>query len=180
MKTVWYGGVDPGEYGCFAFYAPPCDEFPTGYLHFIDLKIQRGLKAKALGFANVNGLAAAIKMFIEIQGPPKLVVIETPHSLPTDGHVGAFTFGKACGTIEGIMYGLDIPQLGTVPAVWKAQLGLSKIKSQSIKLAQEKFKDTEIPQGHAMFTTPQAHGDGRAEAALLAWMAAHKIGRVPV
>lgn len=178
MKTVFYAGVDPGNFGCFAFYAPPCDEYPKGYLHFIDLKIAKGFNARKTGWATIGDLAQVIKMFVELNGIPKLTIIETPHSLPSDGHVGAFTFGKSCGSIEGIMYGIGMPQLGTVPAVWKAQMGLSSNKQKSIQLAQEKFKDCDIPQGHDMFTSPRMHADGRAEAALLAWMACHKIGRV--
>jgi len=177
-ERYWVAGVDPGEYGCIAFYRPQIGMQP-GELHFIDLRIQHGVdQGKGQkNHASYAELAKAISLFTDFNGRPTLTVVETPHSMPSDGHVGAFTFGKACGMIEGMLHALQMPQIAVVPSVWKAQMNLSSVKAKSIALAQEKFKDCMIPQGIEMFTTPKRYADGRAEAALLAWMAAHKLGR---
>ena len=182
-EIKWYGGIDPGEYGCFAFYLPVQPGVDKSELHFIDLKISKvsNTKGERDGLhQSFSALAEAVKVFTEITGKPVLTLVETPHSMPSDGHVGAFTFGKACGLIVGMLHGVGLPQYEAIPSVWKAQLGLTRAqKKGSIAKAQELFAKTHIPQGHEMFVKPVRHSDGRAEAALLAWLAAHKMGRIP-
>lgn len=170
-------GVDPGEYGAVAFYIPVQEGVSRSELHLVDLKIARGQKGKSAAHATIPELAAAIRTTIDIIGHPALAVVETPHSLPSDGHVGAFTFGKACGMVEGLLHGMGIAQIPVVPAVWKSLLGLSSVKSRSIAKAQELFLETDIGgEGHILFESPMRHADGRAEAALLAYLGAHRFG----
>lgn len=177
-EPKWFWGVDPGALGCIAMYAPPQDAYPKGQLNFVDLKMAYGFKNKSTGHKDLPALVQALTLNVELLGKPKFAVVETPHSLPNDGHVGAFTFGKNCGTVIGILHGLEILQIETVPSVWKAQMNLSKSKKESIDLAIKTFVDTgtNIPQGSIMFEKPKDQADGRAEAALLAWMGAHKFG----
>lgn len=180
QERTYFGGVDPGTYGCLAIYSPPTKEsFKDGELHLFDLKEVKGLKSQAKGMSP-GMLTSQLKVFIEFYGVPALTLVEQPASMPGQGVVSMFTFGKACGMIEGILWGVGMPFVGTVPAVWKTQMGLNRQKHYSIDKAEELFKDVKIchPMGRDAFRSPARFADGRAEAALLAWLIAHKIGKV--
>jgi len=88
-------------------------------------------------------------------------VIEDVHSLPRDGHVGAFAFGKNYGMLLGILAANNIFALPLKQAVWKSQLNLSQDKSKSIKKIRDLYP-TDVDNFYL-----KKH-DGRAEAALLA------------
>lgn len=155
----WYCGIDPGLSGAIAFYDGVCllvYDFPLlskeNRLHKIRKRIDIARTADIFkNIANVD-----------------LVLLEEVHSMPSDGHVGAFSFGKTCGIIEGILGTLGIPVILTSPAVWKPTLGLNSTKAKSIALAKLKFPH------HAHYFA-RAKDDGRAEAALLAWIAYEKF-----
>lgn len=181
--SKWYAGIDPGEYGAMALYMPEWrlgDYTDKGFLYIEDLRQNAPGTGRAQSRMKVTTdsyrlLARRLEMVFESYGKPELCLVETPHSLPSDGHVGAFTFGKACGLIEGVLHGLDVPQLPTVPAVWKAQIGVTSVKSSSINKAIALFKDVQTDQDYEkLFSFPKAMADGRAEAALLAYLAATK------
>lgn len=177
LKNEWYGGIDPGAYGCLALYRKPDSSVggDIGELYLIDLKQAKGIQSKGM---TPEHLAHELRLFLATIGRPIITLVETPSSMPSDGVVSAFSFGKACGLIEGIFYGLELPFVGTVPSVWKNQMGLTREKQFSIEKARSLFKDVKIH--HALeidaFVTPKRHADGRAEAALLAYLAAHKLG----
>lgn len=176
MNSTYYVGVDPGIFGAMAMYSPEENK-----LHIVDMKCKRMIQ-NSIHEISWPTLVSILKDFIEVYGRPKLAMVEQPHSLPKDGHVGAFTFGKNCGIIEGIIQAFEIPMISVVPASWKPQAGLSSMKSRSIQKAIEIFKDTDIAHelGIECFKKPKRHGDGRAEAAILAWIASNKFKNITV
>lgn len=170
---IWYCGIDPGLSGAIAFYT---DE-PIPRLSVYDFVTVKGgsssnqyHKADSRKEIAISETAAIFKSHIETCGPVKMVYLETPHSLPNDGHVGAFRFGKACGIIEGILGTFNLRVIPAMPHVWKKHLGLSSSKEKSLALAKEKFKN--IVNSEEYFRNKKDHD--RAEASLLAWYA-HKV-----
>jgi hypothetical protein len=176
-----YLGVDPGAQGAIALYSVPTLDGEIARLTLIDLRVDLGKGAQTFRkFSQIQltmeSVVAQLKMLLEVTGPIEFAVVETPASMPGEGVVSSFTFGKNCGLIEGILYALGIKVFQTVPAVWKSQLNLSSTKKKSILKAEELFKDVEIDGGIERFRKPVRIADGRAEAACLAWLAAHKMG----
>lgn len=88
-------------------------------------------------------------------------IIEDVHSMPRDGHVGAFSFGKTTGILIGMVSALMVPIYYTPPAVWKGCFGLSSNKDESRALASKKYP-------HSSHLWLKKKHDGRAEAVLLA------------
>lgn len=99
-----------------------------------------------------------------------MFVIEEVGSRPKEGAVGAFSFGKGVGWVEGIVIGMRLPRAQVLPAVWKRQLKMRKGKDASRQRAMELF-----PGFREQFA--RVKDDGRAEAALIArW--AHEFLRI--
>jgi hypothetical protein len=61
--------------------------------------------------------------------------IERVASMPTDGHVGAFAFGRAVGSIETTLTLSNIYIIYSNPAAWKSSFRLSSDKSLSTQMA---------------------------------------------
>lgn len=176
----YFVGVDPGSFGAVAFYTPE-NGTQKAELQVVDLRqpdsdARSNKKFVEFGKASAR-VADQLNLLIETRGfKPEFVLIETPNSMPGEGVTSAFTFGKNCGVIEGIFHGMGVHVIHTVPAVWKVQMKLSSAKSQSIALARELFASVEVNPGLHIFDNPKKLADGRAEASILAWMAANKMG----
>ena len=145
-------GIDPGKKGAFAFYRP-IDK----HLYVVDTPL--------LPSGRVDG--REIARLLRPYGDA-FTVIEQVHSLPNDGHVGAFNFGMSCGIVLGILDALGMGYFSVKPEVWKALLLLNSDKSESLERARVAFPD------HAVYFALKKH-DGRAEAALLAKLAAERF-----
>lgn len=55
-------------------------------------------------------------------------VIERVHSMPKQGVASSFTFGRAFGTVEGVIEALKIPTTYVTPQSWKKFYGISSDK----------------------------------------------------
>ena len=155
----YYAGIDPGVTGSIAFYNGvelKIHDLPTNKRSFHTHKIRQQIDAEKL--ADIFRLQEC-----------KFVMLENVHSQKGDGHVGAFTFGKTVGIIEGVLGTLNIPVITIEPSVWKPQLGLNSQKEKSLVLARQKF-----PLYTHYFERKKDHN--RAESALLAWIAYTKFG----
>lgn len=127
-----YVGIDPGSKGAVAFFWPAdriiqIEDIPT---------IKR--KGTKRTFTTLDGLA--LYELLEQYNPEKAFV-ESVHSMPGDGAVGAFTFGQNFG---GICAALDISQIPVdyiAPNIWKASMNLSNEKKLSKILASKLFPD---------------------------------------
>jgi crossover junction endodeoxyribonuclease RuvC len=93
---------------------------------------------------------------------PDLAVIEGVHSMPGQGVSTTFKFGRAFGTVEGVMAAMLVPSELISPAVWKRRLGVTRDKASSRALASRLW-----PANRDLFA--RVKDDGRAEAALIAW-----------
>lgn len=87
--------------------------------------------------------------------------IERAQAMPRDGGSSAFIYGRATGSLEACMSGMQIPWRTVEPTAWKTTHGLMKTgKKESRQRAISLF-------GFEFF--PLAEHHGRAEAALIAW-----------
>ena len=77
---------------------------------------------------------------------PLVVGIEKVHSLPRDGRVGAFNFGRGYGLWLGLLTGLGIAYMEVTPQRWQARMlaGLPRgphTKTSAVRAAQSRFPD---------------------------------------
>lgn len=98
----------------------------------------------------------------------KLAVLEKPFFPQMIGISNAVKIAEAYGTLKGALAWRDIPTREITPSDWKKRLGLSSNKAASREKASMLFPD-------ASATWARVKDDGRAEAALLAWLAKDKF-----
>lgn len=149
-------GVDPGQSGALALYNLETKQL----VEVIDMPIKYTRTSGGKKQTIINGTELAFWLDMNkdlIRG----AVIEDVHSMPRDGHVGAFKFGFNTGIVHGLINAQLIPIFTVTPSVWKMTLGLSHDK----KLSNQKAR-VEFPNHLPSFL--RAKDDGRAEAALLA------------
>jgi crossover junction endodeoxyribonuclease RuvC len=88
------------------------------------------------------------------------VSTEFVHSMPGQGVVSMFSFGRGVGMLQGAFKVLNVPVMETPPSVWKATIGVTADKATSIEMAVRLF-----PKQAALFEGRRADF---AESALLA------------
>jgi crossover junction endodeoxyribonuclease RuvC len=144
-------GIDPGLSGALALYNPLIDEMVMVWdMPTFDIKGKKQIDAVTL--------AMQIEMHVhDIQ----MAMVEKVGAMPGQGVTSMFSFGKACGIVQGILAAYMIPVNFISPAVWKSSLGLSQDKDESRQRVINKFPS------HANFFS-RKKDDGRAEALLIA------------
>jgi crossover junction endodeoxyribonuclease RuvC len=154
-------GIDPGIQGAAAAFCPKRGMI----VDVIDLPTLMAGKRREINLTELFG-------WLRRQGTDK-VILENVHSMPGDGHVGAFQFGMAFGMIrvicrEAVGSALEMVE----PQVWKAYFDLVGCdKEASRQLALQLF-----PMHAARLVRKQDHQ--RAEAMLIAkWGDRPIIGR---
>lgn len=150
-------GIDPGSKGAIGFLWPD-----DGVAAVFDIPIAE-TTGTSRTFREVEPvvLAALFKRFDPIH-----VYLERIHSLPTDGVVGAFTFGDNFGSLKGVIGAIGIPLSRVAPEVWKKSLKVPKDKKQAVARARELF-----PACADAFTRPD-----RAEALLIGFYGMMHLG----
>ena len=144
-------GVDPGK---------------TGALSFID-PIQQTLEVFDMPIRFVNDKQTRSEVDARIvfelcdDRNVQFAFIEDVWSLPTDGHVGAFSFGDAYGSIKGVAASLDLELNRVLPNTWKKNMRAPKDKTGSRERAIQLF-----PCAAQRFK--RIKDDGRAESAMIA------------
>lgn len=79
---------------------------------------------------------------ILIEWEPDVAILEEVGAMPRDGAVGAFSFGRNFGQIEGVISALNIGLTFVRPAVWKRRAGLIGVdKSKSRMMASQLWPD---------------------------------------
>lgn len=131
-------GIDPGSKGAIAFI-----NTETGECGAWSLPVKKRLKAtRATTELDANACFALLRD----HGPFDEVWIEDVHSLPTDGHVGVFSFGMNKGglvaVVELLGYNIDDETLKYVHAsIWKPALNVSSDKAATKKVARLLFRE---------------------------------------
>jgi hypothetical protein len=142
MQTTTYIGIDPGtKAGAIAVM------LPDGTVDVHDMPVFLITKAGKTKSGNAKAPTAVINVAglrdLLAGYPGAIVAIEQVSSMPTDGAVAAFTFGKACGQIEGVVGAMGIPYAFVRPQSWKNhyKLGANKDKDAYRQKALQMFPD---------------------------------------
>jgi crossover junction endodeoxyribonuclease RuvC len=159
----YIGGIDPGLTGALAVL-----DFQDFLLHLWDTPVNiTKVGGKLRKRCDPSAFADAMAHF-----PLDYATIENVQSLPSDGHVGAFTFGKVTGIAIGVAAGLDIPLASVAPAKWKMQMQVPADKKAAKHRASQLFP-------HCTSGWSREMDHGRAEAAIIALYTAIVAGLQP-
>jgi crossover junction endodeoxyribonuclease RuvC len=131
---------------------PVLDDGPAG---------RRTVNAALL--ADIVARSHATKAFVEYVG-----------ARPGEGAVGAFSFGRSRGVVEGILATLGIPVTFLTPPTWKRLIGIPPGKDGA-KDAARSEAIRRWPDKASLFA--RVKDDGRAEAALIALAGIMREGR---
>lgn len=145
-------GIDPGISGAMA-------TFRNGKLIGVtDLPMVKVAVGK--GF-RTQMVPATLGGELALRSPDSThVYLEQVASRPGEGAVGAFSFGRGFGQIEGILAALQIPYTLVPPGRWKKAIGIGPDKGLARMRASREF-----PAFAAQFA--RVKDDGRAEASLI-------------
>jgi hypothetical protein len=157
--TFCISGIDPGSKGAIAFVWPE-----DGLFDVYDLPVIK-TEGSSRTFTEADPIAIADLMR---RHNPIHVYREKVHSMPTDGVVGAFTFGDNNGTIRGVLGALGIPVTPISPNIWKKNLRVPANKKDSTSRAKEL-----MPACAGLFTRPD-----KAEAGMIALYGVMHLGHV--
>ena len=138
-------GIDPGASGALAFY-------------FADHPERVAVDDQPLVAGEIDAVTLAKR--IAIMGPD-VAFIERVNAMPGQGVSSTFKFGKAYGTVLGVIGAAAIPLHLVAPSKWKGYLHLSSDKEEARGLALRLF-----PACSDSFARKRDHN--RAEAALIA------------
>lgn len=146
--------LDPGVQGAIAWLTDAGELIRVEDLPMIEVMVGKTKRRQIAG-------AALAAMLAEQR--PVHVFLEHVATRPGEGSVGAFSFGRGFGTIEGVLAGLSIGSTLVRPAVWKRGMHVPADKGLARQRAMQCF-----PAHAARFA--RVRDDGRAEAALIgAW-----------
>jgi crossover junction endodeoxyribonuclease RuvC len=155
-------GIDPGVCGAVAF-------IEGGQL--LNVEDMPTLADGPKGRRRVNAsLFTAI--FTESRGRVTHAFVEDVGTRPGEGAVGAFSFGRGCGVLEGVLAALGIPYAFIRPAEWKRLVG---IPSGATKDASRSLAIRTWPTWAKTFA--RVKDDGRGEAALIALAGIKRSGK---
>jgi crossover junction endodeoxyribonuclease RuvC len=96
-----------------------------------------------------------------VRGHDCVAMIEKVSTRPGEGAVGAFTFGRTLGVVEGVLAGMGIPTEMIGPSVWTKAMRVNPGKDGSRQRAMELW-----PKKAGMFK--RVKDDGRADSVLIA------------
>lgn len=145
-------GVDPGASGALAFYYPDA----PGRVAIEDMPLVAG-KVCALGLVAILDRYGPSEAIIELVGP-----------MPKQGVSSVWNFSGAYHSAVAVIAAMRVPYVLVTPGKWKKRMGLPADKELARAMALRTF-----PQVASQFGRKKDHN--RAEAALLAYYAAHQM-----
>ena len=158
MKVV---AVDPGLSGALAFIEVQ-DSTVVG-LGVLDMPI---IKLATRIIVDGGDVAAWLR-----GRQPDVCVVEQVGAMPHQGVVSMFSFGRALGTVEGVIHAAGLRLERVTPAIWQRATGASGLRD---------------PRGRTLELMPRARGllerkrdIGRADALLMAFWWAMRQGGLP-
>lgn len=162
-------GVDPGVSGALALLDTKHNtlkiiQFPTFNISTSSGKNRSHLDHTQLAYT----LFDLIRVGRE-ENRPVRVVMEQVNAMPGQGVVSTFTFGKAYGTLIGLVAGAQLPLTLVRPTEWKKEMRLGQDKDESRRRASDI-----IPDCAKLWNLKGDHN--KAEATLLALYAARLEG----
>lgn len=156
-------GIDPGLGGALALY-----DTASGDVRVWDVPthtVRRGKTDKRR--LDAVGLAGLVRAIASLD--VSVALIEDVGGMPGQSAPAAFTFGHVAGALEMCLLSHGVSVRKISPRAWKAALGVRGDKDDS------RAKASELLPAFA-HRWARKKDDGRAEAALLAYVAAHCMG----
>lgn len=92
----------------------------------------------------LDQFADTLKFYSSLTLPP--VFLEKVNSMPRDGHVGAFTFGRVYGLLEMGLVDRGLAVYDVVPVLWQTKLGCLSGGDKNVtkRRAAELFPDERV------------------------------------
>lgn len=151
-------GVDIGARGAISTLSINC----SGAAILLGVDDMPVLRDGPAGRPSVN---APLLAEIVAKSHASKAFVEGVGARPGEGAVGAFSFGRSRGCIEGVFGALAIPVTVLAPASWKRAVGIPPGKDRA-KDAARSEAIRRWPDKAALFA--RVKDDGRAESALIA------------
>ena len=147
-------GIDPGKDGAVAWF----DEHRQGIV----------IRDCPLWPHRDYNFTAMFDLLLEATSGGGIVTLEQVHSMPNDGKVQAFAFGRGFGAWEMAAAAARVPLLLVRPEKWKLTMlaGLGKGKLPSVQQACRLFPA--VAASGKLYGPKGGLEDGRAEALLIA------------
>lgn len=149
-------GVDPGLSGALAFYCTVSGEFsvhdmPTRWITR-NGKRRRQIDCVALGtLLDVHTAGRDVRAYVEQVG-----------AMPGQGVTSMFSFGRACGVVDGQLGAMGVDPVYVTPQTWQKAV---RLPPKSDKSFHRLTAGVRWPQHTAMFARNK--DDGRADASLI-------------
>ena len=160
MRTI---GIDPGKYGGIVLLDPEKSLVRAFNVPITPEKHKTVTK-------DVVDAAAFKRILVETDAAHANVFLEDVFSMPSDGHVGAFSFGMNKGALLAVLALHQCSVTFVAPSKWKGDLGCTADKSQTRRVCQRLFP----------FAKKELSNEGKREAALIAlWGLLSTPGYVP-
>ena len=158
MNTELLIGVDPGLSGGVAIISLATRELLSGWTF-----------TSSDGMLNVPDLLTRLDELHPLK--VRQVVVEQVGSMPRQGVSSTFTFGRAYGTVEGVIQSYRWPIAHITPAQWKRKLGMPK----DDKDGPRQWAQRQWPNAADLLAT-KVRGQAIADAAALAtaWWELHR------
>ena len=145
-----YIGIDPGKAGGYSIIYPEDTNGPVVECFYWD---EQGFIDKMSEVAKKHGSEHIV------------ACVELVHSMPTDSHKVAFSFGYQNGFIKATLLNYKIPYQEISPQKWKKEFNLiKKSKDEAIQTCQNLYPFI------SLYRTPRCtkKSDGMAESLLIA------------
>ena len=164
LREGLIAGIDPGITGAIAWLSPDGFLIEVEDLPVVEVKVGTSMRRRMVP-------AILGDMLGEAPRRPAHVFLEEVSSRPGEGAVGAFSFGRGFGQIEGVLAGLNIPFTLVRPAAWKKAMGVPADKGSA------RLRASQLWPGAAK-RFARVKDDGRSEAALIGLWGCQQRGRV--
>jgi crossover junction endodeoxyribonuclease RuvC len=152
-------GIDPGASGAIAVFDPSIGSLAIHDMPTLDV-IRNGKNKTEISPRLVADIICAAA------GPdPVMAVVERVGAMPGQGVSSMFQFGRSVGIIEGVLGSLSVPMTALTPQVWQKLAGVRGGKDAA------RLRAIEIFPAYAQ-AFARKKDDGRADAALIAWVGA--------
>lgn len=148
MRTI---GIDPGQKGALVLL-----DTDRSLVRAFDIPITAE-KHKTVT-KNVVDAVAFNRILVECAATEAGVFFEDVFSMPSDGHVGAFSFGMNKGALVALLSGHGCSISFVAPSKWKSDLGCTANKKQTKGVCQRLFP----------LADKELSNEGKREAALIA------------
>jgi crossover junction endodeoxyribonuclease RuvC len=147
-------GIDPGASGALAVLQSDGSLIAVHDMPTVEVLVNRKRRPRV----SAAGIAVLLRQYMI-----EHVYLERVGSMPGEGAAGAFTFGVSYGLVEGTVATLGLAYTLITPQSWKKAASVAADKGQARQRAMQLW-----PAHAANFL--RVKDDGRAEAALLAWV----------